>query len=97
MRTFIEGHKHDHPGYGWAALAGLVAVADATGNRTMSEAFKNTSRHKVGGPVITVGWTYLTAHLFGFLPPKYDLFHIAGHTFTGRKCVRCFEGLNKLP
>lgn len=92
---YIAKSRHDHPGYGWAALATLVAVADLTGSRSMSEFFKETSRDPVMGPVLIVGWSYLNAHLFGLLPPKYDLFHQAAHAM-GKTCVRCVETLEEL-
>ncbi len=68
--------KHDHPGWGWIALAVVVLAADATGSETMSDAFKLASRHKVAGPVVTLTWATLTAHLFGLIPPPCDPFHL---------------------
>jgi hypothetical protein len=67
--------KHDHPGYGWLAVAGVVIAADATGNRTLSELFRTSARHPVAGPFVVVGWGTLTAHLFGLIPPQYDPVH----------------------
>lgn len=67
--------RHDHPEYGWLALALLVAAADATGDRTMSDCFRRASRHRVSGPCVAIGWGVLTAHLFGLIPPAYDPFH----------------------
>jgi hypothetical protein len=68
--------KHDHPGWGWIALAVVVLAADATGNETMSDAFKSASRHRVMGPVVVSVWATLTAHLFGLIPPSRDPFHL---------------------
>jgi hypothetical protein len=68
--------KHDHPEYGWLALALIVAAADYTGSRTMSDMFRTASRHPVSGPCIAIGWGVLTAHLFGFIPPAYDPFNL---------------------
>lgn len=63
---------------GWLALIALVAVVDLTDEKTMSLVFKETSRTKVGGTVLVLGWPYLTAHLFGLLPDEYDVFKRAG-------------------
>lgn len=68
--------RHDHPGYGWLALAAIVVAADLTGSRTMSDVFRTASRHPVSGPCVAIGWGVLTAHLFGFIPPAYDPFHL---------------------
>lgn len=86
--SYITKPRHNHPGYGWAALATLVTIADVTGDKSMSEFFKETSRDPVLGPILIVGWGYLNAHLFGLLPLKYDLFHKAAHV-AGKACVRC--------
>ena len=67
--------RHDHPGWGWAALALLVVAADVTGERTMSDAFRAVSRHPVLGPPVIAGWCVLTAHLLGYIPAPYDPFH----------------------
>jgi hypothetical protein len=67
--------RHDHPEYGWVALALLVAAVDATGSKTMSDCFRTASRHPIARPVVAVGWGVLTAHLFGLIPPQYDPFH----------------------
>jgi hypothetical protein len=64
--------RHNHPEYGWLALGLLVAAADYTGSRTMSDVFRTASRHPVSGPCVAIGWGVLTAHLFGFIPPAYD-------------------------
>jgi hypothetical protein len=64
--------QHDHPELGWVAIALLVTAADVTGTRTMSEAFRTASQSAVGRPLMIVGWTVLTAHLFGLIPPGRD-------------------------
>jgi hypothetical protein len=71
----MKYQKHNHPGWGWIALAVLVAAADTTGERTMSDAFREASRHPVLGPPVIAGWCVLTAHLLGYLPPRLDPFH----------------------
>ena len=70
--------KHKHPAWGWAAIAVLVTVVDVTAEGTMSEVFRAASRHRIGAPLVLGGWCYLTAHLFGLLDPRWDLFHRAG-------------------
>ena len=74
--ALVQWWRHDHPEYGWLALALLVAAADVTGSRTMSDAFRTASRHRVTGPVVMLGWSYLTAHLFGLIPPGRDPINI---------------------
>lgn len=64
--------RHDHPELGWLAVAALVAAADVTGSRTMSDAFRTASRSPVGRPLMIAGWGILTAHLFGLIPPERD-------------------------
>lgn len=59
---------------GWGVVFGVVAAIDAhaviTGHRTLSTTFRQTSRRH---PYLIVGATaYLTAHLFGVLPPLAD-------------------------
>lgn len=57
---------------GWLAILGIVILADMTGDRTMSQAFRDLSRHPVGGPVVLCAWGIVTAHLFGVIPSRYD-------------------------
>jgi hypothetical protein len=57
---------------GWAGVFAIVAVADLVGDRTMSEIFRECSRHPVGRPVLIVTWTALTMHLFGLVPADRD-------------------------
>jgi hypothetical protein len=71
----VKYQKHNHPGWGWIAVAVAVAAADTTGQRTMSDVFREASRHPVTGPAVVVGWGVLTAHLFGFIPAPLDPFH----------------------
>lgn len=79
--------RHDHPAYGWAAVAATVAVTDFTARRSMSDVFRTASRKKITGPVLFLGWGYLSAHLFGFIPAKFDLFHQMSHV-AGLQCRR---------
>ena len=80
--------KHNHPGWGWAGVAVFITAIDITGKSTMSEVFRAASRHRIGGPLIAIGWCYLTAHLFGGLSPRWDLFHRLG---CHRKCPHVRE------
>jgi len=57
---------------GWVSVACVVIAAEIIDARTMSEAFRAASRHKVAGVPIAVGYAILTGHLFGIIPAKYD-------------------------
>jgi hypothetical protein len=70
--------KHDHPNWGWVGVAVVVVVVDATGNRTMSDVFQEAVRHPVAGPIVIGSWCYLTAHLIGAIPPRWDALHYLG-------------------
>ncbi|MHB8272929.1 DUF7427 family protein [Bradyrhizobium sp.] len=71
---------------GWIAVGVAVAIAEITDSRPMTEAFREAIEDPVLGPAICVGYGYLTAHLFGVLPPKYDLIHLFYvHTIAKRK------------
>lgn len=59
---------------GWLGLATFVAIYDAwagaTGNRTLSRAFRETAKRH---PVICWGaCIYMTAHLHGLVPARLD-------------------------
>lgn len=75
--------KHDHPGWGWIALAALVLAVDATGNEIMSDAFKIASRRRIAGPAVVFTWAALSFHLLGLIPLPYDPFHLV-HCRPGR-------------
>lgn len=62
----------------WAGLAVYViiydVIASVVGIPTLSATFHRVSRAR-GWRLFLVGfWAYLTAHLFRWLPPRYDLF-----------------------
>lgn len=57
---------------GWVAVSAVVVAAELLDEKTMSEAFHTASRHPAYGPVVISAWGILTAHLFGFIPAKYD-------------------------
>ena len=65
------------PYFGWAAVVMVAAVADYYGDRTMSDYFRANVKRPVAGPMLAVSWGYLTAHLFGLIPPQYDPLHQA--------------------
>lgn len=71
----MEIPRHDEPEFGWLLVGAVVIVADVTGRRTMSDAFRTASRHPVAGPALALGWGTLTAHLFGLIRPRFDPFH----------------------
>lgn len=66
---------------GWIGVGALVVAADLLDGRTMSDVSREVCRHPVAGPPVMAAWLYLTAHLFGLLPPEYDLLHQAGKRF----------------
>jgi hypothetical protein len=65
--------KRMKPGVtGWAITGAVILAAELLDQRTMSEVFRDWSRSPTGKYVLLPGWAYLTAHLFGFIPVKYD-------------------------
>lgn len=70
MTNWIRDHGHYG---GWVALGVVIVVADAAGDRTMSSAFRDVSRHPVGRPLMIVSWFLITGHLFGVIPARYDV------------------------
>lgn len=66
MRRLSPGSK------GWIAVSAVVVAAEVLDERTMSEAFREASRHPVYGPLVLTAWAILTAHLTGLIPPRYD-------------------------
>jgi hypothetical protein len=75
------------PGWnGWVAIGLVVVAAELLDGKTMSTAFKEAARHKRYGIPVTAAWLTLTAHLFGWLPPRFDPFgQLATHTFAKGK------------
>jgi hypothetical protein len=63
---------------GWIAVGVIAVVADLYDEKTMSLVCRETVRNPVAGPVLVGGWAYLSAHLLGLLPAKYDLFKLLG-------------------
>jgi hypothetical protein len=59
---------------GWLAVGAVVVAAELLDSRTMSEAFREASKHPVAGPAVIATWAVLTAHLLGYIPAKYDPF-----------------------
>lgn len=57
---------------GWAITGAVILAAELLDSRTMSATFRDLSRSPVGRYVLLPGWAYLTLHLFGFVPVKYD-------------------------
>ena len=61
----------------WAGLAAYVSVYDLFALRkqvpTLSTAFYSFSSSKIGRPILVFFWFYLTAHLFRWIPRKYDV------------------------
>lgn len=57
---------------GWIATTAVIIAAELLDEKTMSTGFRNYSRDPVGRYVMLPAWAYLTAHLFGVIPVKYD-------------------------
>lgn len=62
----------------WIGLIAYIAAYDIiamkTKNPTLSAAFYKFSQSKIGQPTLITFWFYLTAHLFRWIPKRYDLF-----------------------
>ncbi len=73
-----RGRTIDWGAAAWAGLATYVTVYDLIAMRkqksTLSAAFYSFSSSKIGRPTLVLFWFYLTAHLFRWIPKKYDLF-----------------------
>jgi hypothetical protein len=79
----MKRYKPSPGAAGWIAVGAAVAVAELLDSRTMSAAFRAAMEDPVAGPLICIGYGYLTAHLFGMIPPKYDPLHLlAARTFA---------------
>lgn len=59
---------------GWALTAATVAVWDFAADDTMSAAFERGLARPRGRFLVATAWVVLTAHLFGWLPDRYDPF-----------------------
>lgn len=69
----------DLGGWAWLIIVAYVAAYDGVAlksgkHSTLSAAFYTFSRSKVGRPSLIMFWFYLTAHLFRWIPKRYDLF-----------------------
>lgn len=69
---------------GWIGITAVVIAADTLDEHTMSEAFREISRHRYGRFAIVPAWALLTLHLFGVLPPRYDPLHQLGRVLRWR-------------
>lgn len=63
-------------GYAWAGLVAYVAsydvIAVLTGRPTLSSAFYGASVRRRNRLALLLVWGYLTAHLFRWIPGRYD-------------------------
>ena len=61
----------------WATLGAVVAVIDwhryRNGDPTLSASFLKAIEHPKGRWPTLLGWGYLTAHLCGLLPKRWDV------------------------
>lgn len=74
---------------GWCGIIAIAAVVDVLAERTMSQAFREASRHPVAGPALILVWGTLNAHLFGLLPDRYDPFRAWPTAVNARFRTRC--------
>lgn len=62
----------------WGLLATYVLIYDLIALKrkysTLSSCFYRATTHKSGRVLLIAFWFYLTAHLFRWLPKKWDLF-----------------------
>ena len=70
--TLDNGH------FAWGVLVGYIVFWDIfamkQGKSTLSTAFYLFSSSRAGKPALISFWFYLTAHLFRWIPKRYDLF-----------------------
>jgi len=73
-----RGRTIDWGAAAWAGLAAYVMAYDVLAIKkhktTLSIAFYSYSTTKSGRPLLILFWFYLTAHLFRWIPRKYDMF-----------------------
>lgn len=86
MKIKLVKVKNRTPGFnGWIAVGVIALAADLLDEKTMSSVWHQTATGKVTGPPLVLGWAYLSAHLFGLLPAKYDLFKLLGKRVVIKK------------
>lgn len=69
---------HDFGGIAWVLLACLIVAYDlgalhSQHHSTLSAAFYRASRKSRWKLLVTCFWLYLTAHLFRWVPYKFDI------------------------
>ena len=71
MKKITEGDK------AWIGLAGYVVAYDAwamiTGRETLTSSFYRALDSPIRRWPTVMAWGYLTGHLFGAIPRRYDL------------------------
>lgn len=77
---------------GWFATLAVIVAAELLDEKTMSTGFRNYSRDPRGKYVMIPAWAYLTAHLFGVIPAKYDPLSLLWIAVKGAEVV-----LDELP
>jgi hypothetical protein len=62
----------------WIGLVAYIIIYDIlaikTNRPTLSAAFHKASQSKMLQPLLVSFWFYLTAHLFQWIPKRYDIF-----------------------
>ncbi len=71
---------------GWAGLVGFIASYDAyalkTNRETLSGAFHRSIKHPWKRWPVVLLWATVTAHLFHFIPRRWDPIHLLAGLLT---------------
>lgn len=82
--------------YLWAGLAGYVIATDSyaalTGRETLSLAFAKGIHHPLHRPWVVVLWAYITAHLFSFIPRRWDPLYRIGMATPRARVLESSKG-----
>lgn len=86
-------------GKAWIGLTAYVALYDSyavlSRKDTMSTAFLNAIRHPRRRWPVILTWAYVTAHLFKFIPEKYDPLRLLPSLIGERACYEYPTGDSK--
>ena len=89
VNNTLGGRRHYFGTIAWAGLATYVVIYDIVavlvGAPTLSATFHKFSVRRWGRVALIAFWSYLTAHLFRWLPPRYDLFRSLDRPVTRHK------------
>lgn len=66
--------------FGWD-----YGIAGHWTGETLSDAFRRATHDPVSRWPVVVAWTVTTAHLYGWIPEKFDPFHLAANAVTAKR------------